>query len=109
MKKKNLDEYEFTITRQNHIPDKQNPKFIELDAEFEYNGDTYKVKGLKFHPKSIANGSYERQVCIKIDEKIDKIEGETKHELIDLTGQTIKNSGYDGTGIQNEYPEKSDQ
>lgn len=109
MKKKNMEQYEFTVTRQDFLPNKENPDLIEIDAEFEYKDETYKVKDLKFNPKSIANGSYERQVCIKIDDKIDAIEGRTKHEMIDLTGQTIKNSGYDGTGVHNEYPEKSDQ
>lgn len=108
MKKTNLDNYEFTVTRQDFIPDTQNPDFIDIDVEFEFEGETYEVKGLRFEPRAISDGSYEQQVCIAIDKKIDEVRGETKHEIPDLEGETVENTGYDGTGTQNDYPEKPD-
>ena len=108
--KKKLDEYEMDVESQNYIPNKENPKRIEITVSFEYDGETYEVTPPPFSPSQVAKGSWEKHACRYIDKRIEDIEGKTQHEIPNLEGETIKNSGYDFTGPQDKerYPEGPD-
>lgn len=103
--KKKLDNYEFTVENQEYIPDRENPERIELTVSFEYDGESYTVTPPAFEPKQVANGQWEMETCIYIDKKIQEVECSCQHEVPDLRGERIENTGYDFTGSRREYPE----
>lgn len=107
---KKMEEYEFEVKSQNYIPNKKNPERIEITISFEYEGETYEITPPAFEPGQVADGGWEKHACRYIDKKIEEVEGESKHEIPDLEGEKIKNSGYDFTGPQDKekYPEGPD-
>lgn len=96
-----LENYEFTVKDQNYIPNKENPEKIEMTVEFEYNGQKHELTPPAFKPVQIANGQWEQQVCIYIDDKVQQIKGNVKENVPNLEGESIQNSGYDNTGPKN--------
>jgi len=108
--KKKLEEYEMEVEEQNYVPNKENPQKIEITISFEHEGERHEISLPRFDPKQVATGSWELHACRYIDKKIENLEGKTKHEIPDLEGETIKNSGYDftGPGDKDRYPEGPD-
>lgn len=104
--KKKLDRYELTVEKQNYIPNKENPKRIELTVSAEVDGEKIEVTPPAFEPKQVATGAWEKHACRYIDKEIEKNEGRCKHDVPDLEGETIENSGYDFTGPERDYPER---
>jgi len=112
--KKELDRYELHVENQNWIPNKQNPERIEItvSTEVEIDGETHEIEVTPpaFEPNQVATGSWEKHACRYVDKKIAEIRGEGKHEVPDLEGETVENSGYDftGPGDKDRYPEGPD-
>lgn len=102
---KNFDSYEFTVEKMDYIPNQENPERIEMTVSttVEVNGEKkdIEISPPAFTPDQISSGRWEKHVCRKIDDKVDEIKGETRHEIPDLEGETIENSGYDFTGPKN--------
>lgn len=104
--KKKLDDYEITVEEQNHIPNRENPERIEITISTKHEGERIEVTPPAFTPQQVASGAWEKHACRYIDKEIEELEGETKHEVPDLEGEKIKNSGYDFTGPERDYPER---
>lgn len=108
--KKKLDEYEMEVESQNYIPNREKPQKIDITISFEYDGERHEINLPNFEPEQVASGSWEKHACRYIDRKIEQLEGKSKHEIPDLEGESIRNSGYDFTGPQDKdrYPEGPD-
>lgn len=91
--------YEFEVKKQNYIPNKENPKKVEITVRAEINGES-KTETKRFVPKQVAEGRWEKHFCRWIEEQ------EEQTEIPDLEGEIIRNSGYDHTGPERDYPER---
>jgi len=89
--------HEFEVVEQDFIPNKKNPKRIEITVKANINGET-KTQDFPFGPKQVADGRWEKHVVSWIEDQ----EGEL--EIPDLKGEKIQNSGYDFTGPERDYP-----
>lgn len=105
--KKKLDEYKIQVEKQEFIPNKENPQKIVVTFSFTHEGEEYEITPPAFKPRQVATGQWEQQACLYVDDKIEEIEGKSKHEIPDLEGEEVKNSGYDHTGTQRNYPEQT--
>jgi len=103
---KKLDKYELTVEEQNYIPNRENPERIEITVSAEVDGEKITVTPPAFAPRQVASGQWEMHACRYIDKELEKKEGKTQHDIPDLEGETIENSGYDFTGPDRDYPER---
>ncbi|MGK7368813.1 MAG: hypothetical protein ACNS64_01260 [Candidatus Halalkalibacterium sp. M3_1C_030] len=88
--------HEFEVLEQDFIPNRENPKRIEITVEADVNGEKIEQK-FPFSPKQVTDGRWEKHVVTWIEDQ------EEDKDVPDLKGEKIQNSGYDFTGPEKNY------
>lgn len=87
------------VIEQNFIPNKEEPKRVEITVETDVNGESIQ-KTMRFKPSQVSEGRWEKHFISWIEKQ------EKSRKIPDLKGENVKNSGYDHTGPEREYPER---
>lgn len=97
---KNEDGYhEIEVISQEFIPNRKNPKKVKIAVKAEIDGEGEVELGPKtFDPEQVAEGRWEKHFVREVERR----EGDL--EIPDLEGEKVKNTGYDHTGPERDYP-----
>lgn len=95
------NDYEFTVESQDTIEDGNgNVQRYLVTVSTTVENERFE-KQFRIAPRQLAQGTWEKHVVRWIDE----LQGNT-HNVPDLEGETLTNSGIDHTGPDRDYPER---
>jgi len=108
--KRRQDVYKFDVERQDFVPNKENPEKIFITISTEYEGEEIRFEDLKFDPRQVATGAWEKVIVAKIDRKIDEINARTEWNVPDMEGETLENKGGNDTpSVAGDYPDRQER